>query len=109
MSNHFESATSQQNGEALVALATVKQVRDFLCGSLKLKNAVLTQTIHPATIQVDFLFFLMLNNLIQLSGWKNKRQPTRDQLRRQSKSENLQKISLSSFSHFHFTSAYCKR
>jgi len=51
LSNHFESATSQQNGEALVALATVKQVRDFLCGSLKLKNAVLTQTIHPATIQ----------------------------------------------------------
>ena len=57
LSNHFEKATSQQNGEALVALATVKQVRDFLCGSLKLKNAVLTQTIHPATIQVDFYFF----------------------------------------------------
>ena len=56
LSNHFENSTAQ-NGEALVALATVKQVRDFLCGSLKFKNAALTQTIHPATIQVAIRVF----------------------------------------------------
>ena len=52
LSTYFEQNESNQDGEALVALATVKQVRDFLCGSLKFKNSHTKHTIHPATIQV---------------------------------------------------------
>ena len=54
LSTYFEQNESTQDGEALVALATVKQVRDFLCGSLKFKNSHTKHTIHPATIQVCF-------------------------------------------------------
>ena len=60
-----------------MALATVKQVRDFLCGSLKLKNAVLTQTIHPATIQVIYCLTSKKSNLFCEKQWLE-RQSTAD-------------------------------